>query len=268
MSNTRVYKFVSAKNLFVHLEEYLAGKLYFAEWKTFADKEEGKYYYSDKPRNEEILRILYKEKHRCFICSTAKCGTIFELWARALLKPPAICLGLDIDAGKEIFKWFQADGQTGQDNPFSTNWEGNELNACETISVDIDYKPKPLELTYDKILNDGTAKSALRILSTKLQHYAFEEELRFIKYSGCAKAKMYPVGELKEIFIAGYCKRDCWVQALEEKVLERNKNQNTAPIEIKYVYVDPNSEKVDVFGNINCPMVCVLNGNTGGSHAR
>jgi hypothetical protein len=212
-----VYKLVKPETFYAHLEDYLNGKLYFADWHKFDDKREGKYLCSASVAIEfrEELDKLKTEKGGYTVCSTTLKPDIFELWDRFLNNPPALCLALRINGlDKESLEEKVFNGFTGRK---------------------IEYKPRLENYT---ALSGTPEEKAVQILTTKKIRWAYEQEYRLMKKD--AEPGMYKVGEAEGIIIGGRC-------PMADSAF--NKLRNVAAkkkIPIFHAYIDYAHESVEI----------------------
>jgi hypothetical protein len=238
-----VYKLVTGKIFYEHLDKYLDGELWFSDWHKFDDQREGKYFCSssvDKTLREKLREELREAKYCYTVCSTTLSPDIFELWARFLENPPALCLVLRID-GLDTTE-FKENGLN------TTGVNQNVLNRNRLVKKDygqfsgclVDYRHKLK--TSNELTGSGPDEKALEILSTKKIRYAYEEEYRLLWHD--KEPAMHKTGEVQGIIIGGCCsKEDNAFKELRNKA--RGKN-----IPIFHAFIDYTHESVEIQGDV------------------
>jgi hypothetical protein len=168
-----VYKYLTAARFFECIDEYLAGKLYFANWKDMNDPMEG-FFMVHKSTNEDIsmhdklLNELKKEKQRYKICSVSREPDNYLLWSHYADSHKGICIG--IEANKPDLQ------------PYVVEYKDHKpyINVINCLFVD------------DKIEE---------ILTIKMNYWEYEKEIRFLKEM--EEPKMIEIGVTKKIILGG-----------------------------------------------------------------
>jgi hypothetical protein len=234
-----VYKLVTGKIFYEHLDNYLDGELWFSDWHKFDDQREGKYLCSSSV-DKTLRKKLEEAKCIYTVCSTTLSPDIFELWARFLENPPALCLVLRID-GLDT-KEFNQDGLN------TTGANKNVLNRDRLVKKDygqfsgclVDYRHKLK--TSNELTGSDPDEKALEILSTKKIRYAYEEEYRLLRDD--QNPAMHKTGEVKGIIIGGCCsKEDNAFNELQNKAEGKG-------IPIFHAVIDYTHESVEIRENV------------------
>jgi hypothetical protein len=166
-----VYKYLTAARFFEYIDEYLAGKLYFANWKDMNDPMEGffmvhKSEYEDKSTQDKLLNELKKEKQRYKICSASKVYKNFLLWSHYADSHKGICIGIEVNESDIPPHFIKYEDQT----PYV-----EAINNC---------------LAADNIVE---------ILTTKMNYWKYEAEIRFL--ADREEPEMIKIGVTKKIIL-------------------------------------------------------------------
>ncbi|GHT58402.1 hypothetical protein FACS1894109_12580 [Spirochaetia bacterium] len=156
----RVYKYMSMSNFIEHIEEYLLGKLFFADWHTLNDPMEGLFLVSNSGQYTEALDGLKNAKYHNKVCALAGDCDNFLLWSHYADSHKGICIGIDVDVAK-----------------------------LKKISYN-----ESLPLIYSI---DSLDYNIEKILTSKLNCWSYENEYRILEELD--KQQMKEVGKIKEL---------------------------------------------------------------------
>lgn len=225
----KVYKYLYGEKFYKHMQNYLDGKLYFADWHQFDDKKEGKYLSSSTITNPDYineLERLKEAKQHYKVCSTTTDKESFDLWSRYMEKVPVICLEIEV-------------GDTRVNPSEFDEWKERLFKNGNFLSGSIDYIKKLKSRAELDLLRSDDEK-AIAILSTKLLRWTYEQEYRFIKND--ENPDMLQIGDVTSVIIGGCCdKSDSCFNHLRVSAYKHKPY-----IPIRYAYINYEYETVEI----------------------
>jgi hypothetical protein len=196
---------MTAERFQKRMGEYLAGYLWFADFRDFTDPKEGRYKWSSSRLDEKTAQWLKDDlkarKHAYKICSTSMMRDNFRLWSIYADNFKGVCLEIKVcHTHQEII-------QTNELYTVPDNFKIGYGN--------IDYN-KSLK-RYENI-NGNTDEKALTILMTKLKIWIGENEKRFITDS--ETRGMFRIGEVQKVILGANFERTDIYEELKESFHE------------------------------------------------
>jgi hypothetical protein len=200
-----VYKYMTAERFQKRMGEYLAGYLWFADFRDFTDPKEGRYKWSssrlDGKTAQRLKDDLKERKHAYKICSTSMTPDNFRLWSIYADNFKGVCLKI------KVCHQYQEISQT--------NGLYTVPDKFEIMYGNIEYH-KNLKC-YENI-NGNTDEKALTVLMTKLKIWIGEKEKRFITDS--ETRGMFSVGEVQQVILGANFERIDIYEELKEYFYE------------------------------------------------